>query len=183
MAAQLNLTAKSNMRNKNISRVGSEVQYGPRTAGEILHDYLENSNEPLARAYRERVANKEEDETERLFVDIFPDTHLCVDLKLLTRKPGRMPMGEYLPGVLVRIDEGRFSFIQDALERNVAVRRNPHVYKGVCINVNQKADGTPYPTFNRPPFTKGFTFGDFCRAAAEELLMVAGLIERKTKRE
>lgn len=184
-SAELNLSAQSKMSiNKKRTRVGSEVQYGPRTVGEILHDYLENSNEPLAVAYREHKNEAEaEVKTDRLFVDLFPDTFLDVDLKLLTRQPGRMPVGEYLPGVLVRIDEGRFSFIQDALERNVAVRRNPHVYKGVCINVNQKADGTPYPTFNRPPFTKGFTFGDFCRAAAEELLMVAGLIERKTKRE
>ena len=31
---------------------GHEEQYGPRLIGEILHDYLEKSNEPLAVAYR-----------------------------------------------------------------------------------------------------------------------------------
>ena len=30
---------------------GQKKQYGPRPVGEILHDYLENSNEPLAVAY------------------------------------------------------------------------------------------------------------------------------------
>ena len=160
---------------------GSEKKNEPKVIGEVLIEFFQ-SDEPLAVAFRKWKARnkdaktKEGDEPARLFVDLFPDTFLDVDLKLLTRQPGRMPVGEYLPGVLVRIDEGRFSFIQDALERNVAVRRNPHVYKGVCINVNQKADGTPYPTFNRPPFTKGFTFGDFCRAAAEELFMVADLL-------
>ncbi len=31
---------------------GHEEQYGPRLIGEILHDYFEESNEPLAVAYR-----------------------------------------------------------------------------------------------------------------------------------
>ena len=42
------------MLNRNSTRVESEVQYDPRLAGEILHDYLENSNEPLAVAFREK---------------------------------------------------------------------------------------------------------------------------------
>ena len=55
--------------------------------------------------------------------------------------------------------------------------RNPHVYLGKRINVNLKDDGTLYPTFNRPQYTESFTFQDFCREAAEELLAVAGLVE------
>ena len=35
-------------------KLRSEAQYDPRTAGKVLHDYLENSNEPLARAYHEQ---------------------------------------------------------------------------------------------------------------------------------
>ena len=79
------------MKKTNRTRVGSEVQYGPRLAGAVLHDYLENSNDPLARAFRER-----------LYKDIFPDTHLGVDLKLITREPGRMPVGAYLDGIMTR---------------------------------------------------------------------------------
>ena len=41
--------------NKKSTRVGSEAQYGPRLAGEILHDYLNNSNEPMAVAFREQA--------------------------------------------------------------------------------------------------------------------------------
>ena len=51
------------MKKYNKNRVGSEAQYGPRLAGEILHDYLKNSSEPLACAYREHVASEKEDET------------------------------------------------------------------------------------------------------------------------
>ena len=163
------------MKNKKRIRVESEAQYGPRLAGEILHDYLENSNEPLARAYRERVANEEDGKAERLFVDIFPDTHLCVDLKLLTRKPGRMPMGEYLSGVLARDGEEHFCFIENASEKKVVAVRNPHLFRGKCVNVIKK-DDTLYLTFNRPQFSEEFTFQDFCFEAAEELRIVASLL-------
>ena len=169
MAAQLNLTAKSNMRNKNISREGSEVQYGPRKLGEILQDYLKNSNEPLAVAYRAR-----------LFKDIYPHNELGVDLKLLRREPGCMPVGAMIDGTIVHDDEVHFTFIQNDPEKKkvVVTMRNPHVYVGKRINVNRKDDGTLYPTFNRPSFNEDFTFQDFCREAAEELIVVAGLVEK-----
>ena len=56
------------MLHKKRTREGSEAQYGPRTVGEILHDYLENSNSPLARAYRDHI-----------FKDRFPSTELGID--------------------------------------------------------------------------------------------------------
>lgn len=155
------------MKKRIISRVGSEAQYGPRLAGEILHDYLEKSNEPLAVAYRER-----------LFKDLFPTTELGVDLKLLTREAGRMSVGAYLDGVITRDGEDHFCFIQnDDGKKMAATQRNPHVYMGKRINVNRKGDGTLYPTFCRPSYTEDFTFQDFCREAAEELLEVAGFGE------
>ena len=167
--------------NNKRTRAGSEAQYGPRLAGEILHDYLENSNEPLAVAFRERSTANEEDVVERIFKDFYPDTHLDVDLKLITREHGRMRVGAYLDGIMTRDGERHFSFIQnDPVKKKVVVtQRNPHVYIGKRINVNRKADGTLYPTFNRPRYTADFTFQDFCREAAEELMAVAGLIEEK----
>ena len=33
--------------------------------------------------------------------------------------------------------------------------------------------------FRLPHYTKYYTFGDFCREAAEELLLIAGLIEEE----
>lgn len=154
---------------KNVfSCAGSEAQYGPRLVGEILHDYLENSNEPLAVAYRDR-----------LFKDLHPDTHLDVDLKLLTREPRHMPVGAMLDGAITRDEVNHFCFIQNDPEKKkvLVTMRNPHVYLGKSINVNRKDDGTLYPTFNRPRYTKDYTFQDFCREAAEELLAVAGLVE------
>lgn len=123
---------------------------------------------------------------------LFPNTEVAVDLKLLTRRPGRMKDGEMLPGAILRDSEEHYTFMQDASEkestctckRNApAVTRNPHVYEGLYINVNQRTDGSLYPTFCRPPYSDTFTFCDFCRLAAEELLMVArtfdqlGLVE------
>lgn len=166
------------MKKKTFSRAGSEAQYGPRLAGAVLHDYLENSNEPLAVAYREHKA-EEETEPDRLFREFFPDTHLGVDLKILSRKAGRMRVGEYINCLLTRDGEDHFEAIEDALKKQAAERRNPIIFKGMRINVHRSADGTLYPTFNRPYYTECFTFSDFCRKAAEELMAVAGLIKEK----
>lgn len=107
--------------------------------------------------------------------DFYPDTHLDVDLKLISREPGRMPVGAYLDGVITRDGEDHFCFIQNAddKKRLVVTQRNPHVYLGKRINVNRKDDGSLYPTFNRPRY---ISFKNFCREAAEELIAVAGLV-------
>ena len=177
-AAQLNLTAQSYMKQRKFSREGSEAQYGPRTVGEILHDFFENSNEPLAVAYREHMAKAEaEDEPDRLFRDIFPDTFLDVDLKMFRRERGRVPVGAHLNGVLTHDGEDHFSFIENASEKKMPTTRNPRLYKGSCVNVILSNDGSPRPTFNRPRYTKQFTFQDFCREAARELLVVSDLVQ------
>lgn len=163
------------MTNKKKSRVGFEAQYDPRLAGEILHDYLENSNEPLAVAYRE---HKAEVDADLLFRDFYPNTEPGIDLKLITRKPGRIPVGDSINCMLTHDGDFHYTAVENAIERKVAERRNPHIYLGKRINVNRKVDGTLYPTFNRPRYTKDFSFQDFCREAAEELLVVAGLIEK-----
>jgi len=163
------------------SRAGSEAQYGPRLAGAVLHDYLENSDDALAVAYREHTTDADE-EDDRLFRGYYPDTHLDIDLKLITRKPGRMRVGAYINCLLTRDGEDHFEAVETASEKKqTAEQRNPIVYLGTCINLHRKADGTIYPTFNRPGYTADFTFADFCREAAEELLAVAGLVEEERK--
>lgn len=146
---------------------GSEKNNEPKVISEVLNEYF-HSNEPLAVALRDR-----------LFKDFFPDTFLDVDLKLITRKPGRMNIGDYLGGVITRDGEEHFRFIEGDTEKKQEMvgQRNPHIYKGLRINVNRKEKGELYPTFNRPKYTENFTFQDFCREAAEELIAVAGLIE------
>lgn len=146
--------------NPNQNAGGTRNSNDPQHIGDLLNDLLQ-SDEPL-------------------FRDIFPNTELSVDLKLLTREPGRMDVGAYLDGTITHDGEDHFTFIQNASEKKKVevTQRNPHVYCGLRINVNRKDDGTLYPTFNRPRYTKDFTFQDFCREAAEELLAVAGLVEK-----
>ena len=137
----------------------------PKTIGEIWNDMLQ-SDSPFAVAYRQHHAS------------VYPNTEPCVDLKLLTRQSGRIAIGDYLDGTITRDADDHYLFIENATEKKrlTVTQRNPHIYEGRFINVNRKPDGTPYPTFNRPPLTADFTFKHFCLAAAEELLEVAGII-------
>ena len=160
---------------------GSEKMNEPKVIGKVLIEYLE-SDEPLAVEFRHRKAKDETvkvneyHETEQLFETIFPCTELDVDLKLLKLSPGRMSENEFLPGMLTRDGENHYSFVQNASEKKRVVNpRNPQLYKGACINVNQQNDGTLYVSFNRPHYTEDYTFKHFCLKAADELLMVAGL--------
>lgn len=141
-AVQLNLTVRSNMKNNKKNRVGSEAQYGPRPVGEILHDYLEKSNEPLARAYRAR--------------QFFPNTELCIDLKTILHSDRRARMRKDYPGVLTRDGREHYTFIETLPEQ--AARRNPHVFCGEFITVTRWADGTLHPNFKPTKIGgRGFT--------------------------
>ena len=164
---------------------GSRKSNEPKVLSEVLDEYFQ-SDEPLAVAFRkwnekrEAAAKAEEKrESSRLFSEVFPHTEPCVDLKLFTCSPGRMLLGEYLDGIITRVDEDEFCFVQnEPLKKKVkSVRRNPHIYRGRCINVVRDDDGMMRPTFNHPHYTERFTFQDFCREAAEELQMLAGLVE------
>lgn len=158
----------------------------PRRIGDIINEML-LSNEPLANAFRNWIAEREktraaeeQSKASRLFVGIFPNTEPCITLKILTHKQGRMDIGAVIRGILTRDDEEHYTFLEDGDQKSASpAQRNPHVYRGQFINVNQSSDGTMYPTFNRPRFTKEFTLQDFCREAAAELLMVAGLVGKK----
>jgi len=167
--------------NRNIE-AGSRESSEPRLLGSIVSEML-HGNSPLARGYRQFIASQEKQEEEaeddRLFRDFYPHTELGIDLKLITRTPGRMHVGDSINCMLTRDGDDHYCAVENALEWKVAEKRNPSVYLGRRINVHRKADGTLYPTFNRPRYTKDFSFQDFCGEAAEELLMVAGLIEEE----
>ena len=49
------------------------------------------------------------------------DTHLDVDLKLITREPGRMPVGTMLDGAITHDEEDHFTFIQNDPEKKKVV--------------------------------------------------------------
>lgn len=155
------MTRKSN----NKTKQGSNRKQGePKVIGEVLVGYF-ISNEPLAAAWRDRK--------------VFPNTELGIDLKLMTRQPGRMNVGEYRDGMITCDGDGHYTFIENAHERKETVRRYPHMYVGKRINVIRRNDGRLHTTFNKPHYDKGDTFQDFCREAAEELTAVAGLVEKK----
>ena len=169
---------EAKMKQNKRTRAGSEKQYGPRLVGVILQDHWENSNEPFARAFRKHTAEAER-EADQLFVDIHPNTESCIDLKLMTRQPGRMPVGGCLPGFLTRDGEYHYRFVENASERKRVVHRNPRIYKGEFVNVIRRADGSPILTFNHPVLTEEFSFRDFCLAAVQELLTIIGLLDEE----
>ena len=61
--------------------------------------------------------------------NFYPNTELGIDLKLLTRKPGRLGIGEYLDGAITHDGEDHFTFVQNDSEKkkDKVVQRNPHV--------------------------------------------------------
>ena len=83
----------------------------------------------------------------KLHAAFYPNTESCIDLKLLTRKPGRIGIGNSLSGALSHDREDHFLFIENGSgnDRKTVNQRNPHIYMGRYINVNRKSDGTIYP--------------------------------------
>ncbi len=110
---------------------------------------------------------------------LFPNTEPCTVLKLLTREPGRMPVGAYINGIIEHDSEEHYTFTEDSLQdmKPMNVQRNPRVYKGEFINVVSKEDGTKRPTLKYPKYTEGFGFQDYCIAVAKELIEVSSLEE------
>ena len=165
------------MTNKKRNRVGSEAQYGPRLAGEILHDYLENSNEPMAVAYREQTTKVKEQ-------GWHPNTHLSVNLKTLLRSDNVAKAGKSYSGMLRRDVEceefnydDHFSFVETVPP--TAGKRNPHVYEGDFITVTRRDDGSYRPNFKPMKVDKDFTVAKYATGVANELLWaLEGLIKK-----
>lgn len=175
-SAELNLSARSNMKNNKRTRVGSEAQYDPRTVGEILHDYLENSNEPLAVAYREHTTESEEQRWN-------PNTHLSVNLKTFLRSDSKMKAGKNYQGIIrrdeiceeFRYDE-HFVFIETV--RRTAEKRNPHVFVGKHITVTRRDDGSLRLNFKPLPDEQDFNLERYALGVYNEIcIALAGLIE------
>ena len=164
------------MKKNTFSRVRSEKKYEPRIVGEILHDYLENSNEPLAVAYREHTTESEEQGWNR-------NTHLGVDLKTLLRSDSKMKVSKDYQGILRRdeiCDEFRydehFTFVE-AVPQTVE-KRNPQVFRGEFITVTRRDNGTYRPNFRPMKVGADFSVEKYATGVANELLWaLEGLIE------
>lgn len=145
-----------------------------------------NNNKPGSRKSEPRVAEKMLEKclksNKSRFAGFFPTTELCVDLKLMTCKPGPMDEGDLLGGVITRDGVEHYTFFENTkVTKRLSNPRNPIVRYGNRINIHRKADGTLYPTFSRPAITDDYTFALFCCEAAEELIFVAGLLGKIEK--
>ena len=183
-SAELNLSAQSKVKKYNKTRAGSEVQYGPRKLGEILQDYLEKSNEPLAVAYRERTTDSEKQ-------GWHPNTHLGVDVKTLLRSDVRMVVGKEYKGIFRLDSEGiadeflcrdpHLTFVETV--PRTASKRNPHVFDGQYITVTRRDDGSLRPNFKPMTVDKCFSVERYAFGVYRELHQaLEGLVEENDVR-
>lgn len=80
----------------------------------------------------------------RLFKDLYPNTELGQDVKLLTRKPGRLPIGESLPGFLTRDSDTHMTFEESVMAEPAKekTKRYPKPYDGILLSLTQRDDET-----------------------------------------
>ena len=175
------------------------VQQGTTLSGQVnnqaptVMDIVgEAVNQPTAKELQreslQHITSNENDEAEaetgQLFRDFYPNTELGIDLKLITRKPGRMRVNESIKCTLTYDDENHYTAVENALKRSVAESRNAHIYVGDCVNVNIRTDGIVYPTFRHGQLYSGnISFKDFSLAAAQELKMIASLLGEEDSQE
>ena len=159
---------------------GGAKKYGPRLAGEILHNYLENSNEPLAVAYREHSTDAEDQGWHR-------NTDLAVDLKTLLRSDRTMKTGKDYRGVLrrdsdaeiedFRCRDAHYTFIETVPP--TPRKRNPHLFVGQYITVTRRDDGSLHPNFKPMKMDKDFSVERYALGVCNELMWaLEGLIEK-----
>lgn len=157
------------------NRGGLDAQHGPRLAGEILHNYLENSNEPLAVAYREH--HDEADGWHK-------NTELGVNLKTILRSDSRMKAGKGYLGVLrrdVEIDDflydEHFTFREERLTPAIS-KRNPHIFNGEFITATRRDDGSYRLNFKPLKDDADFSLERYALGVYNEICMaLGGLIE------
>lgn len=158
---------------------GQKKQYGPRLAGKILHDYLENSNEPLAVAYREHTTESEKQ-------GWHTNTELGCDVKTILRSDVRMVVGKEYQGIFRLDSEGiadefrchdpHYTFVETVPP--TADKRNPHLFVGEFITITRRDDGSLRPNFKPMRVGKDFSVERYATGVANELLWaLEGLVE------
>ena len=107
----------------------------------------------------------------------YANTELCVDLKLLKRKPGRLRVGKCLEGVLAHDGEEHYTFIET--DSWGTGKRNPHVYEGEFITITRRSDGSLRPNFKLGRIGgRGFNLENYAFGVACELReALRGLVE------
>lgn len=179
-------------------RSKQQTEQKPQLLCDVINEIL-GSQAPFARARRHRTgrtstastgrastgsAGREsagkghtpsaEDRTKRAWTGLYPNTELATDLKLVTKKQGRMAQGEYHAGMITRDGEDHYTFVENATEERKATRRNPTIYSGQQINIKRRGDGTLCPTFKRTMGLGAKEMSKYFVKTALELLMVVG---------
>lgn len=149
--------------------------YEPRVIGDIINEML-LSNEPLANAFCNWIAEREKTKSAEekansglLFREFFPNTEPCIDLKLITRKQGRLEEGITLPGVITRDGEFHFTF-KEVTSIFALVKRNPQVFCGDFITVTRRDDGTLRLNFRPKTMGPDFNAASYATDVANEIL-------------
>ena len=161
-----------------------QTKNGPKAMKDVINEY-NCGGQPLAVACRKRHGS---DEINAEKGCMNHNTHLCVNLKTRLVSDKQMVPGKTYRGTLKYdvvcedyLYDEHFTFTENQVSTDG--KRNPCVYKGLCVNVHQRADGSLYPTLKRPRFTADYTFQDFCREASRELAQLPGLIEEEEEAE
>ena len=56
--------------------------------------------------------------------DFYPNTELDIDLKLITRKPGRMSVGDSINCMLTRNGDYHYTAVENAIKKKVTEKRS-----------------------------------------------------------
>ena len=143
------------MKNNKMFRVGSEVQYGPRTAGESLQEWHTNTDlgcnvKTILSSDSHLMPGKEYTGMLRLDNDaITEDYHYC---------------------------DPHYTFVETL--PTTAGKRNPHVFRGKYITITRRDDGSLRPNFKPMKMGAGFSIDSYAIGVCDELRQaLTGLVE------
>lgn len=164
------------------------VQVPTGQAGQVCDQAFAAADAVKGEAVHQATAPYEVPPEHRDATELKSNTLLCVNLRTQLRRDAILRPDMDYHGRLRRLapqgedaapsdcDGADYVFTEDVPSAR-ACCRNVRIYEGTCFNVTLTDDGLR-PNFRRPHYTSRFTFEDFCRMAAEELLAVTGSIGR-----
>ena len=188
---------------KKISKSASRKSDDPRLFGEILDDFLTQSDSPLAVGYRQFVASLKGQQNgngsnspcngttghdgKARKKPWSCDTDMGVDLKTILFSAERMKTGRWYRGVICRDREGvldeflcrdpHYVFIETP--GGATQKRNPRVFEGRYITITQCDDGTLRPNFKHLDTGTEFSIERYALGVYNELCTaLEGLVEK-----
>ena len=141
---------------------GSNETNEPRLLGSIFSEMLQ-SNSPFSNAFCERLKG------------LHPNSEVCVDLKLYTFEPGRIPLDSCVVGAIARDGDAHYTFTETLPWSS---KRNPRLFNGKYISITQQDNGSLRPNFKPLKIDKDFTVDGYALGVCNELRMALnGLVK------